>query len=337
MTRAWPLVFVELFFGCATTPQVVAPAPSPVVAKYGERQIRQAEVDAKAADELQKLLTQVYELRIETAEQLALEVLVAAEAKKDGASEDEWLERQVARLATPATNEQLLVLFAKAKGRLPENVGFEEVKGQLTQVVERENRGKAARQVFDRLKRAAGFEVVLVGPAPLRKVVEVVGPVRGEASAPVTIVVFADFECPYCSRAAQTVEQVRAAYAGKVRVVFRHFPLSFHPKASKAAEAAACADEQGQFWAFHDALFEGQELELEAMKASALRLGLDAKRFDACLDSGRMAAVVLRDQAAGGKLGVSGTPAFFINGVMLSGAQPEEAFRRIIDDELKAK
>jgi protein-disulfide isomerase len=160
---------------------------------------------------------------------------------------------------------------------------------------------------------------------------------RGEASAPITIVEFADFECPYCSRAAETVEKVRAAYPGKVKLVFRHFPLSFHPKAPKAAEAAACADEQGKFWQMHDALFEGQDLELEAMKANAQRLGLDAAKFDACLDSGRMAALVKRDQAAGNKAGVTGTPAFFINGVMLSGAQPEEAFHKVIDEELKGK
>jgi protein-disulfide isomerase len=153
----------------------------------------------------------------------------------------------------------------------------------------------------------------------------------------VTIVVFADFECPYCSRAAETVEKVRRAYGDKVRLVFRHFPLSFHPKAPLAAQAGACADEQGRFWELHDALFESGELEPDALKAQASRLGLDGKQFDACLDSGRAAAIVERDQAAGAKLGVTGTPAFFINGVMLSGAQPEEAFHRIIDEELKAR
>lgn len=331
------LVFVGLLTRCATT-QVVAtaPQPSPVVAKYGERLIRLSEVDARAADELRKLEEQIFDLRTETAEQMALEVLVAAAAKKDGLTEDEWLERRLATKELGATEAQMRALFERAKDRLPDGVGFEEVKGQLKQVVERESRSRAAREIFDELKKAAGFEVVLAGPARVRKVVDASGPVRGDATAPVTIVEFADFECPYCSRAAQTVEKVLAAYPDKVKLVFKHFPLTFHPKAPKAAEAAACAGEQGRFWEFHDALFTDQQLEVDAMKAQAVRLGLDGSKFDACLDSGRMAAAVKKDQGVGTQLGVSGTPAFFINGVMLSGAQPEDAFHRIIDDELRA-
>jgi protein-disulfide isomerase len=152
----------------------------------------------------------------------------------------------------------------------------------------------------------------------------------------VTIVEFADFECSYCARASETLTQVLAAYPTQVRVVFRHFPLSFHARAPKAAEAGACADEQGRFWELHDALFESQALELEELKEQAGRVGLDRARFDACLDSGKMKGRVARDQDAGQQAGVSGTPAFFINGIALSGAQPEETFRRIIDQELSA-
>lgn len=309
--------------------------PSAVVATYNDRVIRQAEVDAKAADELQKLEEQLFDLRAETAERIALEALVAQAAKKAGLSEEAWLEGQLDRDQPKVTDEQMKALFEKAKGRLPPGVGFDDVKGQLRQAIEREGKNKRAREIFEQLKKGGNYVLVLKSPARPRKNVEALGPSRGaDSTAKITLIEFADFQCPYCAKVLETVESVMAAYPGKIRLVFRHYPLSFHDKAPKAAEAAACADEQGQFWKFHDALFASQELEVDAMKLQAQQLGLDAKKFDSCLDSGRMASVVKKDMAAGQSAGVSGTPAFFINGVMLSGAQPEEAFRKIIDQEL---
>jgi len=331
-----PVVLV-VFSSCATIAGSTgsgAAGPSPVVASYGDKVIRQAEVDAKAADELTKLQEQIYELRVETAERIALEALVAEAAKKDGKSEDEWLSGKLEGGASQPTEADLRRLFEQVKGRLPEGVGYEDVKPQLAQAVAREAKSKRAQELFERLKKDAGFTIALVAPARTRKNVEAIGPAKGASQAPVTIVEFADFQCPYCSRAADTVARVMAAYEGKVRLVFRHFPLSFHEKAPKAAEAGACADEQGKFWALHDALFESQALEPESLKMQAQRLGLDAAKFDSCLDSGRMAALVKRDLAAGQKAGVTGTPAFFINGRLLSGAQPEDEFRKIIDQEL---
>jgi protein-disulfide isomerase len=330
-----------LLLSCATASGVTTPStavePSPVVATYRDRQIRLAEVDQKASDDLQKLQDQIYELRTETAERLALEVLVAAAAKAAGLSEDAWLEQQLGQGVPAPTDAQMRALFEKAKGQLPAGVGFDDVKPQLKQAIEREGKTRRAREVFDELKKSAKFELVLAAPPKPRKNVEAVGPTKGEATAPITIVEFADFECPYCARATETVQRVLAAYPGKIRLVFRHFPLSFHPKAPKAAEASACADQQGKFWLFHDALFDSQELEVDAMKQQAAKLGLDAKRFDACLDGGQALATIKKDMAAGQLAGVTGTPAFFINGVLLSGAQPEEAFRKLIDRELTAK
>ena len=160
------------------------------------------------------------------------------------------------------------------------------------------------------------------------------GYTMGSPDAKVEIVEFADFECHFCAKAHETVMGVMKSYGDKVRLVFRHYPLSFHAKAPKAAEATACADEQGKFWELHDVLFESQELAVEALKMQAKRTGLDEEKFNSCLDSGRTAPLVKRDMTAGQQVGVSGTPAFFINGFMLSGAQPEEAFRKLIDAEL---
>ena len=321
---------------CVTAPQRVV-EPSPAVARYRDRTIRQTEVDLKAADELRKLEEQVWELRTETAERIALEVLVAEAAKKEGVAEDEWLERQLSRPPLEVGEAQLKAFYEKVKARVPAGMTYEDVRPQLAQAAEREEKGKRARAVFAALKKDSGFEVLLPAPVRPRRAMDASGPSRGPAGARVTIVEFADFECPYCARAAETVHQVLAAYPDQVRLVFRHFPLSFHARAPKAAEAGACAEEQGKFWELHDALFESQALEVDELKEQAGRVGVDRAKFDACLDSGRMAARVKKDQSVGEQAGVSGTPAFFINGIVLSGAQPEEAFRRIIDQELAAR
>jgi protein-disulfide isomerase len=134
------------------------------------------------------------------------------------------------------------------------------------------------------------------------------------------------------------VEQVMQSYAGKVKLVFRHFPLDFHPHAQKASEASLCANEQGKFWEYHDLLFKNREkLEPANLKEYAAQLGLDAAKFSACVEGGKFAGQVKEDSEAGRKVGVSGTPAFFINGVMLSGAQPFDEFKKVIDAELAAK
>ena len=329
------LIVAVLVCGCATTQSVKQDdGPTPVVARFGEKVIRLGEVDAKVADELSKLQEQIFELRSEAAERIAIEALVERKAKAAGQSEDEWLSKNVERGLKEPTEEEMQALYDKARGRLPPDVTYEDVKPQIRQAVQREERTKRAREVFGALKKEAGFELLLTAPPRQRKTVDATGPSRGNAEAKVVIVEFADFECHFCAKAHETVQAVLKAYGNKVRLVFRHYPLSFHPKAPKAAQAAACADQQGKFWELHDALFDSQELDLDALKMQAKRAGVDVARFEACLDSGDTESLVKRDMAAGQKAGVTGTPAFFINGLMLSGAQPEEAFRKLIDAEL---
>jgi protein-disulfide isomerase len=325
-----------LLAGCATAPVVktVDDGPSPIVAKFGDRSIRQSEVDAKVKDELSKLQDQMYELRSEAAEQLAIELIIADKAKAAGQSEDQWLALNVENGIPEPTDEQIQKLYEKARGRIPPGMTYEEVKPQLAQAVKREARGKRAREVFTKLKAEAGYTLLMKAPEKPRKAVDASGPSRGPADAKIVIVEFADFECPYCSRGLEAVNDVLKTYEGKVRFVFKHYPLSFHPKAPRAAAAAVCANEQGKFWEMHDALFESGELDEDALKMQAKNIGVDEKKFDVCLSSERAQAVVKKDLAAGQAAGVDGTPAFFINGIMLSGARPAADFARIIDAEL---
>ncbi|MBT3940546.1 DsbA family protein [Candidatus Woesearchaeota archaeon] len=163
--------------------------------------------------------------------------------------------------------------------------------------------------------------------------------VKGDADAPVTIVEFSDFECPYCARFYRdTLGQIDDTYikTGKVKMVFRDFPLGFHKQAQKAAEAAECAGEQGKFWDMHDMLFEnGVSGGITSFKQYAKDLGLNTADFDECLDSDAMADEVKKDMKDGSAAGVSGTPAFFINGELITGAQPFSKFKQVIDKELQ--
>jgi protein-disulfide isomerase len=160
-------------------------------------------------------------------------------------------------------------------------------------------------------------------------------PARGPSSAKVEVIEFSDFQCPFCQRANPTVEQVLKTYGDKIRFVYRHYPLPNHPNARPAAEAAACAEAQGRFWEYHDRLFANPtKLTDTDLKAHAAAVGLDTARFDTCFDNRQQKAEVDADIAAADAVGVTGTPAFFVNGRMIDGAQPFDSFKRVIDEEL---
>ncbi|MFP2910045.1 DsbA family protein [Pyxidicoccus sp. 3LFB2] len=161
-------------------------------------------------------------------------------------------------------------------------------------------------------------------------------PVKGPKNAPVTIVAFSDFECPFCSRVLPTMKQIEDQYGNKVKLAFKNQPLPFHANAKPAAAAALAANEQGKFWEMHDKLFANQRaLDRASLEKYAEELGLNMGKFKAALDSGKYTAQIEADSAEGSRLGANGTPTFFINGRTLVGAQPFEAFKRIIDEELK--
>jgi len=161
-------------------------------------------------------------------------------------------------------------------------------------------------------------------------------PALGPEDAPITIVEFSDYQCPYCKQwHDQVFERLLTNYPGQIRFVYRDYPLPGHAEALPAAEAANCAGEQGAYWLFHSALFSGKyTLSSGAYQQYALELGLDVEAFNECLNSHRYRDEVLADYQYGNDLGVSGTPFFFINGLPINGALPYEYFRQIIDKEL---
>ena len=330
--------------GCSQNPRpaagggVTLPAESPdtVLATYGNgKKVTLKDLEEVAGPQLEELEKKKFELKRQALETLILQTLVKEEAAKKGQTEEQWLKEAIESKVKPPAEEEIQKVFSENQARMPPGSTIEAMRPQIIDFLTSDQKRELARTTFDGLKKAANVTVLLKEPPKPRKQVEAKGPSRGPENAKVTIVEFSDFQCPFCSRAHDTVEEVMSAYAGKVRLVFRHFPLEFHQQAGKAAEAAACANEQTKFWEYHSVLFKNQQkLQLEDLKAHAASLGLDGAKFAECLDSGRHAKLVEEDMAAGKKLGVSGTPAFFINGVMLSGAQPLEEFKKVIDAEL---
>ncbi|HKA00890.1 MAG TPA: DsbA family protein, partial [Candidatus Solibacter sp.] len=187
-------------------------------------------------------------------------------------------------------------------------------------------------ELTDDLRKAAGVRIYLQPP---RAEVKAEGPSIGNPNAPVTIVEFSDFECPFCGRAVETVHKIQTAYGDKVRIVFRDFPLVMHRTAKRAAEASHCAEEQGKFWEMHDKLFsKGGPITDADLYRFAQQIKLDHDAFDTCLQSGKFRESWKPSQDEGMRVGVQSTPTFFINGRLIVGAASFELFSKVIDDEL---
>jgi protein-disulfide isomerase len=312
------------------TPAAAAAATPPAATVAGTP-IELTEVDELVRAQLMELRAREYQLRSQALEALITRTLLEKEAEARGIDAEALDQSEVAAKVS-VTDEDVKAVYAANKARLggaTEADGLAQVRNALTQQRQQDRRNAYARE----LRARYPVKVLL---EPFRVSVDVTGaPARGYAKAPVTIVEFSDFQCPYCVRARPTVKRVSEAYGDRVRWVFRHYPLDFHPQAQKAGEAAACAGEQGRFWEMHDRLWENpQKLQVADLKEHAQALQLDVPGFSACLDGGRHADLVERDLRAGQEYGVSGTPAFFVNGRLISGAQPFEAFQQVIDDEL---
>lgn len=317
--------------------------PSTVVATVNGEKITLADLDKELQGKLRSMeqehREQIYKLREQGLEQLVVTRLVEAEAKKKGVSEEELLKAEIESKVVPPTAEEVKAFFDAGAARMPPGVSFEDMKHRIEQFLLQQKQGQAMMAYIDGLKAANKVELKLEKPEVPPVEVAATGPAKGGGEkAPVTIVEFSDFQCPFCSRVNETIDQVMKTYGDKVRLVFRDYPLPFHEQAPKAAEAAQCAHEQGKFWEMHDKLFANQRaLQVADLKKYAGELGLDQAKFDGCLDSGKMEAVVKKNLEEGGAAGVEGTPAFFINGRLVSGAQPFEEFKRVIDKELTRK
>jgi predicted DsbA family dithiol-disulfide isomerase len=327
-----------LLAGCnGRTPAQLDDGASKPVAMLGGEPITQGELDAWIKDELWRNQTddgnptKVFSLRQRGLDRMIEQRLIDAEAQKRGVSPDQLLDDEAAKRVS-VSDADVKAFYEQNRARWGDRTLEAEAAG-IRAYLERQKGTEAAHAYVAELRSAANVSTLLEQP---RIALAGRGHSKGPENAPVTVVEFSDYECPFCRRAEPTVTQMLQEYAGKVRFEYRHFPLeSIHPKARAAGEAAACADEQGRFWEYHAQLFTGGDaLAQPKLVEHATKLGLDVAAFQSCLGEGRGRARVDADVAAGQAAGVTGTPAFFVNGVPYSGAIPIEEFRRAIDAEL---
>jgi protein-disulfide isomerase len=318
--------------GAAPAPGQEQPgAPLAVAATVAGTPITAKEVDDVVRAQLMDLRAREHQLRSQALDALVAQALIEKEAEARGTTPEALYEVEVESKAE-VSDADARVYYAANKARFGSSSEAETL-GQIKAGLGQQRLGERRAALARELRAKYDVKVLL---EPYRVPVEVGGaPVRGNPQAPVTIIEFSDFQCPYCVRARPAVARVREVYGDRVRFAFRHFPLDFHQQAAKAGEGVACAGEQGKFWEMHDLLWTNTaKLQVPDLKAHAATLGIDAAAFGQCLDSGRHSRLVAGDLEAGQGYGVSGTPAFFVNGRPLVGAQPFEAFAQVIDDEL---
>jgi len=314
---------------------------SGIVARINGKDITAAELDAEIQGQLIGLKVQAHDARTKGLDKLIDDQLLEAEATKRGMTAEELVKAEVSGKLAEVSDEEAKAYFdAKVPpgSKAEFDTGPRPVKGRIKQILAREQETALRSAFIGSLRAGAGVEVLL---QPMRFDVGYsdVNPRKGDpATAAVTIVEFSEFQCPYCSKVLPTMEKIHETYGDKVAVVFRDYPLPMHKEAPKASEAGHCANEQGKFWEMHDVMFQNQRaLQVDKLKGYAAGIGVDQAKFDECLDSGRHAATVEADTKAGAAVGVRGTPAFFVNGQFLNGAQPFENFKKLIDAELEAK
>jgi predicted DsbA family dithiol-disulfide isomerase len=259
--------------------------------------------------------------------------LIEAEATRDHMTKAELLQAEVESNVETPSPEEVDRFYEANKADIPGQKS--QVLPQVRQYMIDSSRKRYRDMLMNNLRR--NFKVTTFLD-PLRTDIATEGyPSRGPARAPVTIVEFADFECPFCGGLHPTLQLVEKNYADKVRLVYRQFPLTtIHPFAQKAAEASMCANEQKHFWEFYDSMFGDQaHLDIPSLKKRAQTMGLNTAMFNGCLDSGKQAAAIQKDKDDARKAGVSSTPTLFINGRMLSGNRPYAEIREVVEDELK--
>jgi protein-disulfide isomerase len=318
-----------------------------VLATVGGEEVTRAEVEAAAAEALEQVEQGLVQCRAEAELQrhqvlegetrkLVRERLLKAAAEERGMTEDELLKTEVQSRVAAVTPADVDAFYEGNRDRIGP-MTKEQVAPQIEQYLRQQRESEAYQTFISGLEEAnqVAYEI-----GPYRVEVATAGePARGSAEAPVTIIEFSDFECPFCSRVVPTLEQIRGHYGDRVRLVFKQFPLrKIHPNAQKAAEASLCAQDQGKFWEMHDAMFADQQnLAIPGLKAKAATLGLEAGEFAQCLDSGKYAEAVEEDLQEGSAIGITGTPAMVINGRLVSGAVPYEEIAKVVDEELAGR
>ncbi len=319
---------------CAQQPAPPAPGDE-VVARIGDETITAAEVESMVGPALVQFRQQIYDATVAELNQQIFERLVVAKATAAGITRDEYLKQNVEAKVTPPDEGEIVKIMTMYRTRLAADDA--QAREQVVQALQQQQQAQLQDALRKELFEEAGVVILLQPPRVEVAIVEGT-PTRGPASAPIVLVEYTDYQCPYCARAQPTIDAVMERYDGQILHVFKNLPLPMHQQAQLAGEAALCAQDQGKFWEFHDWLFANQRtMNQESMITEAGELGMNADLFSTCIADGTHRAAVDADMKEARGFGITGTPGFMINGRVLTGAQPVEAFETIIDEELTLK
>lgn len=321
-------VFISLTLLCGS----VLAAEEEVVARVGGESVLMSEVEEEAKGDLLKQKNKIYEIKKSALNYLIEKKLLSLEAKSQGIEMGELLV-QIREESKPVTEEDVKGYYEANKSRIQGE--YEKSKSRIRSYLERRSAKHSNRKAISDLKKKYKVEVLIRPPK-----IDIQDPEnmisRGPEAAPVTIMVFTDFQCPYCKKEERVLSKVLKNYPEQVRFIHRDYPLSFHKDAKMAAFAARCANEQGKFWIYHDHLFANQgALDKESLIRYADDLGLEGESFKECLESNRYGFIIEKEVWEGSKYGVSGTPVVFVNGRPLQGAVSYNTLKEVIDEELK--
>jgi protein-disulfide isomerase len=314
---------------------LAAPGPNTIVGEVAGRTVKLSELDKAAGPRLKAAQSayeqQVYEARKAALDELIDNALLDAEAKRRKMPTAAALLSALTREVSPPSEGDVRAFYQANQDRM-QGAAFEEVAPRIQEHLYQQMMESRRGALIASLRQAGKVRVSL---SPPRVQVEAKGVVRGPSKAPVTVVMFGDFQCPYCARGADAVEEVRKRHGNDLRLVHRDYPLPFHQEAVPAAIAARCAGRQGKYWEAHDALYKlYDQLSEQTYPAVARQLGLNLQAFDSCRRDPAIRAEIDADAKAGASAGVEGTPAFFINGIRVSGALPPDDLDAVVIEEL---
>jgi protein-disulfide isomerase len=317
-----------------STPAVTNADRARVLAIVNDKQITMGDIENSLRPLIFNVQEDIYSLRKQDIELKINDTLLAQEAQKRGVTTRALLDTEVSAKVAPVTDEQAQAFYNENKERISGE--FAQTKAQIVQYMQEQKEQEAIVAFAKKLRSAATIQVNLTAPeSPSFAIATDDQPTKGTPNAAVTIVAFTDFECPSCARQHPILDRIVSEFGDRVRLVVRDFPLSQHVNARKAAEAAEAAREQGKYWEYASVLFRNQSaLGVDKLRQYASEVGLNRARFDASLDSGKLADKVQRDVIDGRKLGIHGTPTIYINGKRISD-NSYESVKSAVESALK--
>jgi len=325
-------VLMVALVACAQPSEESSSSENQVAARFGDTVITVAEVETEAGGQLVGLYQQIFQVKDQQLRVMIFNQLVDEAAAAEGINRAEYLQREIVGKIPEPSEEQIQQVLNQYKSQLPPDEA--QARQQVVNYLKQQAGQQQELNFRTKLFEAAGVEIML-DPPRVKPVVEAHNPLRGPADAPVVLIEYTDYQCPYCDRAQPTIDAVRERYGDSVVHVFKNLPLPMHQQATLAAEASLCAADQGKFWELHDWLFANKNnISNDTLVAQAEVLSLDVPVFTSCVDSRAHQQEVEADAKEAGTFGIRGTPGFVINGRVLTGAQPVDAFITVIDDEL---